>query len=66
MARKKWPEINNVLRAIEETKDVLLSRMSGSGSTCFGLFDSSDMALKAMNDISKKNNNWWVRFSKIV
>ena len=66
VARKKWPEINNVLRAIEETKDVLLSRMSGSGSTCFGLFDSSDMALKAMNDISKKNNNWWVRFSKIV
>ena len=46
IAVKKHPEINKVLHTIEETEDVLLSRMSGSGSTCFGLYRNQDIAKK--------------------
>ena len=65
IAIKKHPEINKVLNTIEETEDVLLSRMSGSGSTCFGLYRNQDIAKKAVSYISKKSDKWWVKFSKI-
>ncbi len=64
-AAKKWPEINNVLHAIENTKGVLLARMSGSGSTCFGLYRSKEVAKKAVNSINKENSSWWIKFSKV-
>ena len=65
IAIKKHPEINMVLPTIEETEDVLLSRMSGSGSTCFGLYRNQDIAKKAVTYISKKSDKWWIKFSKI-
>ena len=65
IAIKKYPEIKQVLNTIEETQDVLLSRMSGSGSTCFGLYRSKEIAKKAANHITKKSNKWWIKFSKI-
>jgi 4-diphosphocytidyl-2-C-methyl-D-erythritol kinase len=40
------PEISEVLRAIALSPDVLLTRMSGSGATCFGLYESLAMAQK--------------------
>ena len=65
IAIKKHPEINKVLQTIDETEDVLLSRMSGSGSTCFGLYRNQDIAEKAVSYISKKSDKWWIKFSKI-
>ena len=65
IAIKKHPEINKVLHTIEETEDVLLSRMSGSGSTCFGLYRNQHIAKKAVTYISKKSDKWWIKFSKI-
>ena len=61
----KCPEINQVLRTIEATNGVLLTRMSGSGSTCFGLYKSQEIAKKAVSYINKKSNKWWVQFSKL-
>ena len=65
IAIKKHPEIDKVLATIEETEDVLLSRMSGSGATCFGLYRNQDIAKKAVTYISKKSDKWWIKFSKI-
>ena len=65
IATKKHPEINTVLNTIEDTEDVLLSRMSGSGSTCFGLYRNQDIAKKAVTYIGKKSDKWWIKFSKI-
>ena len=65
VAVNKWPEINRVLNTIEETQDVLLFRMSGSGSTCFGLYRTQEIAKRAVSYISKKSNKWWIKFSKI-
>ena len=61
----KFPEIKQVLDTIEKTQDVLLSRMSGSGSTCFGLYRNQEIAKKAVSYIKKNNNKWWIKFSKV-
>jgi 4-diphosphocytidyl-2C-methyl-D-erythritol kinase len=39
--------------------------MSGSGSTCFGLYKNQEIARKAVGFINKQNNGWWIRFSKV-
>ena len=65
IATNKWPEIKEVLYTIEKTRDVLLSRMSGSGSTCFGLYRTQDIAKRAVSYLNQKSNKWWVKFSKV-
>jgi len=65
IAANKCPEIEKVLDTIEKSQDVLLSRMSGSGSTCFGLYRSQEFAKRAVSYINKKNNKWWIKFSKV-
>ena len=65
VASNKCPEIKHVIKTIEETDKVLLSRMSGSGSTCFGLYSEQELARNAVSYINKKNNKWWTTFSKI-
>ena len=65
IATNKWPEIKEVLYTIEKTQDVLLSRMSGSGSTCFCLYRTHDIAKKAVSYLNQKSKKWWVKFSKV-
>ena len=65
IAVNKWPEIKEVLDTVEKTQDVLLSRMSGSGSTCFGLYRTEDIAKRAARYLNQKSNKWWVKFSKM-
>jgi len=54
-------EIGRALALIEVQPGCLLARMSGSGATCFGLFEdeaSSQAAAIAIADAKKK---YWVR-----
>lgn len=55
------PEIRNVLTALTLEKNCLLSRLSGSGATCFGIYDSAEAALAAANRIHEANPDWWVK-----
>ena len=34
-------------------RDVIFSRMTGSGSVCYGLFDNGKIANKALNKLKK-------------
>ncbi|MDD3288493.1 MAG: 4-(cytidine 5'-diphospho)-2-C-methyl-D-erythritol kinase, partial [Alphaproteobacteria bacterium] len=54
------PEINAVLSAIANTKDCLLSRMSGSGATCFGIYPDRNGARNAAATIFNNHPSWWV------
>jgi 4-diphosphocytidyl-2-C-methyl-D-erythritol kinase len=60
-ARNIEPEINTVLDALGGSEDCLLWRLSGSGATCFGLFETENTASKAASDIATSRPNWWVR-----
>ncbi|MGD9295697.1 MAG: 4-(cytidine 5'-diphospho)-2-C-methyl-D-erythritol kinase, partial [Roseobacter sp.] len=39
----------------------LLARMSGSGATCFGLYETAEAAQKAAAALSERHEGWWVR-----
>ena len=55
------PAIADVLAALRGFAGCRLARMSGSGSTCFGLFSSADEAARAADALSSKHLHWWVR-----
>ena len=55
------PEISNVIQSIKIEQGCLLSRMSGSGATCFGLFESEEAAQNAKEHILRENPDWWVK-----
>ena len=54
------PIIETVLRAIAAQKGCELSRMSGSGATCFGLFETKGAAETAASQIAADHPDWWV------
>ncbi len=55
------PQIADVLRAIAGLAGCRLARMSGSGSACFGLFDSARAAAAAAKRLAAARPSWWVR-----
>jgi 4-diphosphocytidyl-2-C-methyl-D-erythritol kinase len=53
--------ITEVLDAIGELPGCRLTRMTGSGATCFGLFDDALGAEGAATQLSQAHANWWIR-----
>lgn len=54
------PSIQEVLDVLEASEGCLLSRMSGSGATCFGMFSNRAMARQAAAAIMEAKPTWWV------
>ena len=54
------PEIADVIGSLIFQPDIACSRMSGSGATCFGLFESLEKAQIAADAIAEKHPHWWV------
>jgi 4-diphosphocytidyl-2-C-methyl-D-erythritol kinase len=59
-ARAIAPVIVNVTREIAGLPDVLLTRMSGSGATCFGVFASKQSARTAALLLRPRHPEWWI------
>jgi 4-diphosphocytidyl-2-C-methyl-D-erythritol kinase len=55
------PAIADVLAVLRKLPGCRLARMSGSGPTCFGLFDSSRAASAAARTLRIGYPAWWVR-----
>jgi 4-diphosphocytidyl-2-C-methyl-D-erythritol kinase len=55
------PVIATTLDALSAQPGVRLSRMSGSGASCFGLFETSDAAERAANALAQAHPDWTVR-----
>jgi 4-diphosphocytidyl-2-C-methyl-D-erythritol kinase len=60
------PEIKDVISETSKTKGCLLSRMSGSGATCFGLYKDSEQAKQAKEELEKRLKGYWIESSKIM
>jgi len=54
------PEIADVLAVLEGVSGCRLARMSGSGPTCFGVFDDADACATAALQIVQARPGWWV------
>ncbi len=63
-ARRIEPSIKVVLAALE-AEGCLLARLSGSGATCFALFETTDEAASAASHLSQAHPQWWVRASRL-
>ncbi|WP_188517655.1 4-(cytidine 5'-diphospho)-2-C-methyl-D-erythritol kinase [Alsobacter metallidurans] len=55
------PAIADVLAAMRAATGCRLARMSGSGATCFGLFDDCHAAAKAARALAAEHPGWWVK-----
>lgn len=54
------PAIATGLEAIARTEGCLLARMSGSGATCFGLYEDGAAARQAVSTLREELAGWWV------
>jgi 4-diphosphocytidyl-2-C-methyl-D-erythritol kinase len=55
------PDIAEALAALRALPGCRLARMSGSGASCFGLFDSSRAAAAAGRALRVRHPQWWIR-----
>ena len=58
-ARAIAPAIDAVLDALAQMSGVTLARMSGSGATCFALFDRAEERAAAAEAIAADHPAWW-------
>jgi 4-diphosphocytidyl-2-C-methyl-D-erythritol kinase len=65
-ARQCLPEIGAVLEALNAAPGALIARMSGSGATCFALFEGAQQAERAAAEIASAHPEWWVRAARLV
>ena len=54
------PAIATVIDALAAQPGCLLTRMSGSGATCFGLFSDPTLAHQAASALQTARPTWWV------
>ncbi|GBQ28514.1 4-diphosphocytidyl-2-C-methyl-D-erythritol kinase [Acetobacter estunensis NRIC 0472] len=65
-ARALCPNISLVLDTIAALPGCRLARMSGSGATCFGLFDTAQAAQKAAEILHKHAGQWWIHAGSLL
>ena len=66
IVEKKYPLIKKLLLTIRNEKGCCFSRMTGSGSVCYGLFKDQITAKKALNKLKIKFPSFWFSFAKTV
>ena len=54
------PVIRDVLTALSASEKCLLSRMSGSGATCFGIYPDRATARAAASTLYAAHPDWWI------
>jgi 4-diphosphocytidyl-2-C-methyl-D-erythritol kinase len=59
-AMRIQPVIGEVLSALNATNGAWLARMSGSGATCFAIYENTAEAERAAQKIKVDHPKWWV------
>ena len=59
-ATRIQPVIGKVLSALSATNGAWLARMSGSGATCFAIYENTAEAQRASQKIQLEHPQWWV------
>jgi len=60
------PVIADVLARLALLPGALLTRMSGSGATCFALFATLEEAEAAAQHVRAERPNWWIAPAKLL
>ncbi len=56
-----FPALQKPLEILTQQHGCWLSRLSGSGATCFGLFETAAQATTAAHAIKQQHPDWWVK-----
>jgi 4-diphosphocytidyl-2-C-methyl-D-erythritol kinase len=59
-ATRIQPAIGQVIAALSGTNGAWLARMSGSGATCFAIYENTAEAGRAAEQIRRDHPTWWV------
>jgi 4-diphosphocytidyl-2-C-methyl-D-erythritol kinase len=59
-ATRIQPVIGEVITALNATNGAWLARMSGSGATCFAIYENTADAHRAAEQIQRDQPGWWV------
>jgi 4-diphosphocytidyl-2-C-methyl-D-erythritol kinase len=59
-AMKVEPVIGKVIAALSATNGAWLARMSGSGATCFAIYENTAEAGRAAEKLRRDHPGWWV------
>lgn len=65
-AKQLLPDIAAMLEALSAQDGCLLARMSGSGATCFGIFEHEDLRDLAAQTLTSQYPAWWVEAAAII
>ncbi|MEJ0025462.1 MAG: 4-(cytidine 5'-diphospho)-2-C-methyl-D-erythritol kinase [Rhizomicrobium sp.] len=60
------PAIGEALAALRAQPGIHLARMSGSGATCFGLFEDDGSAEMAAIALARSYPGWWVKAARVL
>ena len=66
IVEKKHKIIRKLLSDIHEIRGCLFSRMTGSGSACYGLFLNKNSSLVALKKLRKKYPKFWFSIAKSI
>jgi len=61
-----YPKVRKVVDLIKSQKGCYFSRITGSGSACFGIFSNMKNAIYAQKMIKRKNHKYWCAVSKTM
>ena len=59
------PVIIDALTELSATDGCLLARMSGSGATCFGLYETKAEAVAAARALQEQSPHWWMAVTEL-
>ena len=66
IVEKKYLKVSQLIKFIYERKGCIFSRMTGSGSVCYGVFKSKKTAKLAINNLKRKYPKYWCVITKTI
>ena len=66
IVEKKYSKITSLIGLINDQDGCIFSRMTGSGSACYGLFKSKKTARLAMIKLKRKYPKYWCDITKTI
>ena len=66
IGEKKYSKIYQLLKFLEENRGCIFSRMTGSGSACYGVFKTKKTAKFAIDNLKRKYPKYWCAITKTI
>lgn len=66
IVEKKYPEVSRLIIFLSKQEGCFFSRMTGSGSSCYGVFNNIKTARLALTKLKRKFPKYWCDITKTI